>query len=85
MGMDENLRNHVFTSGEAALSYLRKNIYLKKFYHVGPPRDFDLFKDFKNYKSKNINDSEYLLCTGLFDEHDQDLNFYKDLLRKSYK
>ena len=80
MGMDENLRNHVFTSGEAALSYLKKNLYLKKFYHVGPPRDFDLFNDFKNYKSKNINDSEYLLCTGLFDDHDQDLNFYKDLL-----
>ena len=27
-----------------------------------------------------INDCEYLLCTGLFDEHDKDLNFYKDLL-----
>ena len=47
MGMDENLRNHVFTSGEAALSYLSKELISQKFYHVGPPRDFDLFKDFK--------------------------------------
>ena len=31
MGMEENLRNHVFTSGEASLSYLRKNINLKNF------------------------------------------------------
>ena len=23
-----------------------------------------------------------LLCTGLFDDHDEDLNYYKDLLEK---
>ena len=80
MGMDENLRSHVFTSGEASLSYLSKEHKSQKFYHVGPPRDFDLFKDFKNYKSSKIDDCEYLLCTGLFDEHDNDLNFYKTLL-----
>ena len=80
MGMDENLSNHVFTSGEASLSYLDKEHKSQKFYHVGPPRDFDLFRDFKKYKSNKINDCEYLLCTGLFDEHDKDLNFYKDLL-----
>ena len=80
MGMDKNLRNHVFTSGEASLSYLNKEHRSQKFYHVGPPRDFDLFRDFKNYKSDKISDCEYLLCTGLFDEHDKDLNFYKDLL-----
>ena len=71
--------------GKLHLSYLRKTLYLKKFYHVGPPRDFDLFNDFKDNKSKNINESQYFLCTGLFDDHDQDLNFYKDLLRKSYE
>ena len=80
MGMDENLRNHVFTSGEASLSYLGKEHKSQKFYHIGPPRDFDLFKDFKKNKSSKIDDCEYLLCTGLFDEHDKDLNFYKTLL-----
>ena len=82
MGMEEKLRNHVFTSGEASLSYLKKKHGFQKFYHVGPPRDFDLFQDFKNYKSDKINESEYLLCTGLFDEHDKDLKYYKDLLEK---
>ena len=80
MGMEKEIREHVFTSGEAALNYLRKDLLSKKFFHVGPPRDFDLFKDFKDYKSKKISDCEYLLCTGLFDEHDKDLNFYKNLL-----
>ena len=80
MGMDKELRNHVFTSGEAALSYLKKNFLSKKFYHIGPPRDFDLFNLFEKNKSDNIESSEYLLCTGLFDEHNQDLIFYKNLL-----
>ena len=32
MGMDKDLRDHVFTSGEAALTYLKKNFLSKKFY-----------------------------------------------------
>ena len=82
IGMEKELRDYVFSSGEASLSYLKKKHQSQKFYHIGPPRDFDLFKDFKNYKSDNINDSEYLLCTGLFNEHDKDLKYYKELLEK---
>ena len=82
MGMDKVLRDHVFTSGEAALSYLKKSHLSKKFYHIGPPRDFDLFYLFEKNKCEDISDSEYLLCTGLFDDHDKDLKFYKDLLEK---
>ncbi len=79
LGMEKEIRDHVFTSGEAALSYLRKNLLNKKFFHVGPPRDFDLFKGFKKMKSEKIERSEYILCTGLFDEHDEDLEYYKKL------
>ena len=82
MGMDKALRDHVFTSGEAALNYLKKYFLSKKFYHIGPPRDFDLFYLFEKNKCEDISDSEYLLCTGLFDDHDKDLEFYKDLLEK---
>ena len=37
MGMEEKYRNKVFTSGEAALNYLKKFYTQKKFYHIGPP------------------------------------------------
>ncbi len=82
MGMDKVLTEHVFTSGEAALNYLKKFFYNKKFYHLGPPRDFDLFHSFKSNRCKEIIDSQYLLCTGLFDEYDKDLTYYKNLLEK---
>ena len=85
MGMEKEIRDHVFTSGEAALNYLSKNFFNKTFFLVGPPRDFDLFQDFEKNKTNNIEESEYILCTGLFDDHDKDLTFYKDLFQKHLK
>ena len=55
MGMEKEIRENVFTSGEAALNYLKKNLQNKKFFHIGPPRDFDLFRDFEKMKSKTFN------------------------------
>ena len=83
MGMEKEIRDHVFTSGEAALKYLKYNYSHQKFFHIGPPRDFDLFTGFKKNKSENINDSDFLLCTGLFDDHEDDLKYYKIFLEKS--
>ena len=83
MGMDEEIRDHVFTSGDAALKYLKNNFLDNSFFHIGPPRDFDLFKDFEKNKSMDIKKSEYILCTGLFDSHDKDLTFYKNLFEKN--
>ena len=83
MGMDKEIRERVFTSGEASLNYLKKNLKDKKFFHVGPPRDFDLFNDFEKLKSDNISNSEYILCTGLFEKYEKDLNYYKNLFEKN--
>ena len=82
MGMSKDLREHVFTSGEAALKFLKTSFKSKNFFHIGPPRDFDLFNEFKNNQSTKLNESEYLLCSGLFDDHGDDLGYYKNLLEK---
>ncbi len=85
MGLEKEIREHVFTSGEASLNYLKKNLKDKKFFHVGPPRDFDLFNDFEKMKSDNIVDSEYILCTGLFDSYNNDLKYYQNLFENNLK
>ena len=82
MGMDNNILEKVYTSGEAALNYLKKNYLEEKFFHIGPPRDFDLFVNFKKNKSEKISESSYFLCTGLFNDHEEDLHYYKNLLNK---
>ena len=59
MGMNKNIQEKVYTSGEAALNYLRKNLLKEIFYHIGPPRDFDLFSNFKKNQTNNINECTY--------------------------
>ena len=59
MGMKKEVREKVYSSGEASLNYLKKNYLEKKFYHIGPPKDFDLFVEFENNKEKNISESTY--------------------------
>ena len=85
MGLNENILSHVYSSGEAALDYLSNNLSSEKFYHIGPPRDFDLFKAFRGKKTDDINDCDYFLCTGLINEQNDDLNYYKKLFEKKTK
>ena len=82
MGMNKEIREKVYSSGEAALSYLKKNLLDNKFYHLGPTRDFDLFLDFEKNKTVDIKESSYFLCTGLFEEQGDDLNYYKELFKE---
>ena len=83
LGLDDKKSSKVYTSGQGSLDYLNNEKEGDKFFHIGPPRDFGLFNNFKSLKSEKIEDSDYLLCTGLFDEN-QELEFYKDIL-SSYK
>ena len=73
---------NVYTSGEASLKYLMENFLNANFYHIGPPRDFDLFKRFEQNKVSNINQADYFICTGLFEGHETELEYYKDLFKK---
>ena len=85
MGMDKKISTKVYTSGEAALDYLIANFKEKKFFHIGPSRDFSLFKTFEKNKINDLNKAEYLLCSGLFDVQDKELSFYKKLLAAHFK
>ena len=80
--MEPSLTANIFTSGEAALKSLQKNIYGKNFFHLGPPRDNSLFSGFDKNK-KELDFADFILCTGLFEGHEDSLNYYK-LLLKNY-
>ena len=82
--MDKIFLKNVFTSGEAALQSLKKNIYGKKFYHIGPKRDNDLIVGLEKNKT-NIENCDFILCTGLLENEESSLNFYKKFLKKYIK
>jgi len=82
--INKDLIKNVFTSGEAALKSLQKNIYGKNFYHLGPQRDNSLFKKFEKNR-KNLENADFILCTGFLDSHENSLGYYKKLLKKYTK
>jgi len=79
--MDKRLVKNIFTSGEAALQSLQKKLYGKNFYHLGPKRDSALFAGFENNK-ENIENADFILCTGFLDNNEDSLTYYKNLLKK---
>ena len=80
MGMSEKFLSNVMTSGEAAMHAINQNKFGKTFFHLGPPRDTSVFDKVKENRT-NIEQCDFILCTGLFDDHENDLNYYKDFLK----
>ena len=79
--LNKILLKNIFTSGEAALQSLQKNVYGESFYHLGPKRDTSLLEGFEN-KKKNLGKADFILCTGFLDSHKDSLDYYKGLLKK---
>jgi len=77
LNFELNLIDLLITSGDVTRSYILENID-KKFYHLGPSKDDDLFYGIKNI-TKNFNDSDEVVCTGLIDKIGQDISNYQSL------
>jgi len=84
LGMDKIFLKNIFTSGEAALEILKKGVYGKKLFHLGPSRDEDLIREFEKNRT-NLNKCEFILCTGLFEKETNSLKYYENLLKKYTK
>ena len=78
--MEEKYLKNIITSGEAAMYAINESRFGKLFYHLGPSRDESIFYKIKDNKTK-LEDSDFILCTGLLDKYENDLNFYKDFLK----
>ena len=81
MGMNKKFLSNVMTSGEAAMHAINQKKYGKTFFHLGPPRDTSVFEKIKDNKT-DIEKSDFILCTGLFDEYEDDLEYYRKLLKE---
>lgn len=80
MKMNKKLLTKVVTSGEAAMHAINQQKFGKKFYHLGPSRDQSIFEKVLENKT-SLKECDFILCTGLFDQHENDLNYYKNHLQ----
>ena len=81
MKMERKYLSNVITSGEAAMHAINQNKFGKLFFHLGPPRDISIFEKVKDSETK-IDNCDFILCTGLFDGHEDNMEYYKNLLIK---
>ena len=80
MKMEEKYLSNIVTSGEAAMHAINQNKFGKFFFHLGPPRDDSIFSKVKENKTE-LEKSDFILCTGLFEDHEDDLDYYKEFLK----
>ncbi len=80
MNMNKKYLSNVMTSGEAAMHAINKNKFGKKFFHLGPPRDTSVFEKVKDNRV-NLESCDFIICTGLFDDHEDDLEYYRNYLK----
>ena len=78
--INENLLENVFSSGEAAMLSLQEKKYGEFFFHLGPEKDDSIFFNIKE-KKVSIEECNFILCTGVVDNYNEDLNYYKKLLK----
>ena len=80
LNMKDQYLQNIMTSGEAAMLALEKQRYGKLFYHLGPERDNAVYFKIKKNKT-SIEKCNFILCTGLFNSHEKNLDYYKNLLK----
>jgi HAD superfamily hydrolase (TIGR01459 family) len=78
--MRENIIKNIMSSGEASMKALEKERFGKLFFHLGPSKDSEIFINVKKNKS-TLDECEFILCTGLIDGKEEDLDYYKKLLK----
>ena len=79
IGLKSSGYDFLVTSGDITREYISLNSSKKNFYHLGPTRDIDLFKDL-NVSLTSKEECEEIICTGLVSDEEEKLQDYKILL-----
>ena len=79
IGLKSTCYDFLVTSGDITREYISLNSSKKNFYHLGPTRDIDLFKDL-NVTLTSKEECEEIICTGLVSDEEEKLQDYKTLL-----
>ena len=79
ISLESSCYDFLVTSGDITREYISLNSSKKNFYHLGPTRDIDLFKDL-NVALTSKEECDEIICTGLVSDEEEKLQDYKILL-----
>jgi HAD superfamily hydrolase (TIGR01459 family) len=77
-GVPRTAYDDIRTSGDLSRAIVAEN-GTRPFHHIGPERDLDLFAGLDG-RSTSLEQAEYVVCTGLFDDETETADHYADTL-----
>ena len=80
LNLNNDLFKKIYTSGDIGTKYINSKIHGETYFHLGPEKDHDLLENIKIHKSEEINRSEFVVCTGLYDDNKESPEDYRDFL-----
>ncbi len=78
IGLKSSCYDFLITSGDITREYILLNLNKKKFFHLGPTRDIDLFKGLKITLARQ-DECDEIICTGLLSNQEK-LEDYETIL-----
>lgn len=78
--LSENLFHSIISSGDVALEMINNLNHGKSYFHMGPPKDYDLLDRIKITKTDKIEEADFILCTGLNNDEIENPFDYQNIL-----
>ena len=85
LGLSKNLFHSIVSSGDITINMINKFNHGYKYFHIGPPKDYDLLEDIQIEKVETLDNADFALCTGFDDDEQQTPEDYKNILSEMIK
>mgnify|MGYP003324032445 CR=1 FL=1 len=79
LNLNPELFKKIYTSGDTGTQYINSKVHGQSYYHLGPEKDYDLLENINIQKTNDIESSEFVVCTGLYNDNDERPEDYKNI------
>jgi len=79
--VDDSVYDAIVSSGDLTRGYVDEH-RTKRVFHIGPERDRGLFEGF-GIEFGDVEDSDYIVCSGLFDDETENAETYRATLTRA--
>ena len=80
LNLSKDLFHSIVSSGDITINMINKFNHGYKYFHLGPPKDYDLLEDIQIEKVETLENADFILCTGFDDDEQQTPKDYKNIL-----
>ena len=80
LNLSKDLFHSIVSSGDITINMINKFNHGYKYFHLGPPKDYDLLEEIQIEKVETLENADFILCTGFDNDEQQTPKDYKNIL-----